>query len=864
MAESKPGRMIADLSDTPLEPVRVDDEATKPSLPAETPLRVWLGAAIIVLVGAAAFSATLGVPFHFEDRLLISENAGVHRIATVQEAFGHGDAGPVVWLVHALNWVVTPDSAASFHAVNLALHLANALLLYFICRLFIRPGEKDALPWLPLAAGLLFALHPVTTESVNYVVGRSGILAATFCLGAVLAFLSMDTGSEQRRRACMFAVLVCGALALGSHRAAWILPIILFVADWCRSGPGVVQRIPAHGLVLAATVAVAVATVFGGADTPAGDGVSPTLLEPPLAPQVAIARAADLSINRRPLSAVQSAELDSTVVEFAGNAIENFEPTNVIPGIALVAMAIVGGVVGLWFRQLLGLGLIWYAVALIFGAVWARNGMPFSERAVYFPVAGLAIAAAGALAFVGGRQRVRVAAGACVLILLSICALASFTRSRAWLDEQTLWELARDHAARSPVAYHRLAIHYGERGDEALAEVGSFIAAGESLGVAASQQSARDAFAKAAEYAQSAVEYGADEHPIRVLLGRALHMSGANEEAEAVLQDVLRADPGNRAAAAELARLHHSRYSATADREELALAADLYERAIMLGPPSYEELARYGGVLFSLGDLNGAQASYSRASQMAPGGPVDATLQNLTANIQRISGLEMRAGQLGAADPNDPNAPMAFALAAAERSSFMIVLYTLTELLESHPEFTPAWVTLGFTQARMGQADEFLKRYGTAPPRMPMPPPSPLPDGTQPEAVDRPPPWIDLATTCVRFNMWEEAAQYLLHADTNSGDPRSALVVMAELAREQENVELYIQFLQRATEAHPNDPAPWLMICDLSIQTRNTADADNALKNATERGAPAEELAARQTAIDALKEEGVGVLPTIQ
>lgn len=868
MSETDTGRTIADLgNDAP------GDTSESALYPAETPLRIGLAVAIIILAGAGAFSATLGVPFHFEDRLLISENAGVHRIATLQNTFGQGDAGPVVWFIHALNWAITPDNAASFHAVNLALHLANAILIFFICRTFIRPCEKDALPWLPMVGGLLFALHPLTTESINYVVGRSAILVTTFSLGSVLAVLHLETGSELRRRACLIGALICVSLALGSHRVAWILPLILFAADWCRNGGAALRRTPVHGLVVAATIAVAIASVYGGANTPVNPVTNTLQMEPELKPQVAIARAADLSINRRSLSTVQTAELDSVVVEFAGNAVENFEPTNVIPGIALVIVATLGGAIALWTRQLVGFGLAWYVIALVFGAVWARNGMPFSERAVYLPVAGLAIAAAGALTFVGGRQRVRLAAAACVVILLSICAIASFTRSRTWLEEQTLWELARETAAKSPVPYHRLAVLYGERGGQALDEATSFLSIGESVGAAAAQQRARDAFIKAAQFAQSAIDYGADEHPLHVLLGRSLHMAGQGDQAESVLLTVLRDDPVNRAALIELATVYETRHNASGDRNESARAADLYERAMSVSLPSATEFARYGRVLLGLGDLENAQVAYTRALQLDPSSAVGPALENLNANLQRIGAIELQAAQLGAANQNDPNALLTFAMAGVERNDFMRVLYTLASLLDSNPNFVPAWVTLGFTQARMGQADAFIERYGTAPRRFPdaetllsrFEDPAPETSTADPATPDTPtiPPWIELAASCARFNLWEDAAKYLLHAGENSGDPRLPMLIVADLARELGNAERYGQFLVRATEVHPEEPLPWLLICDMSIQMGQGAAAANALKEAETDGASPEDLDARQLKIDELSQGGIDTHETV-
>ena len=69
-----------------------------------------------------------------------------------------------------LNWSID-SGPVGFHVVNIALHALNAVLLFFIGRRLF--GEKPA-----LVAALLFALHPMQTEAVTYISGRSSSLMA--------------------------------------------------------------------------------------------------------------------------------------------------------------------------------------------------------------------------------------------------------------------------------------------------------------------------------------------------------------------------------------------------------------------------------------------------------------------------------------------------------------------------------------------------------------------------------------------------------------------------------------------------------------------------------------------------------------
>lgn len=95
---------------------------------------------------------------------------------------------PVTILSYHFDKLVWDLNPLAMHLENLLLHTANTLLVFFITRVVLREEEqKNSL--LPLAAALLFGLHPLTTESVNWISGRTDPLAAFFILLAALSIL---------------------------------------------------------------------------------------------------------------------------------------------------------------------------------------------------------------------------------------------------------------------------------------------------------------------------------------------------------------------------------------------------------------------------------------------------------------------------------------------------------------------------------------------------------------------------------------------------------------------------------------------------------------------------------------------------
>lgn len=114
------------------------------------------------------------------------------------------------------------DFMPSFmHLENILLHLANTSLVYFIAERFFRPNKQHQ-PWGPLLAALLFGLHPLATESVNWISGRTDPLASLFVLLSVLAlFQALATA---RYRWVLFASLSYMLGTLSKEVMVFFLP----------------------------------------------------------------------------------------------------------------------------------------------------------------------------------------------------------------------------------------------------------------------------------------------------------------------------------------------------------------------------------------------------------------------------------------------------------------------------------------------------------------------------------------------------------------------------------------------------------------------------------------------------------------
>jgi tetratricopeptide (TPR) repeat protein len=136
---------------------------------------------LLLTAALLAFGASLGSGFHFDDYAIFADPAlagpaGWLRIWTLRQT------RPLTFLTFWFNVQTSGQSPAGYHAVNLALHL-GAVLLAYECLRRLLPVRAA---WM---AAAIFAVHPLQAEAVDYVWGRSIVLASLLCLASLLAWL---------------------------------------------------------------------------------------------------------------------------------------------------------------------------------------------------------------------------------------------------------------------------------------------------------------------------------------------------------------------------------------------------------------------------------------------------------------------------------------------------------------------------------------------------------------------------------------------------------------------------------------------------------------------------------------------------
>lgn len=390
--------------------------------------QVGVQAALLVACVLLAWLNALAGPFQFDDYIVIVNNPAVHSLPAWLDAMP--GIRPLLKLSYALNWALD-DGAFGFHLVNVAVHAANAVLVFLLLRSLDCLRAHGGAAFL---AALVFALHPAQTEAVTYVSGRSTSLMALFYLGSLLAYAHADAARAWRGRIVSAALF---AAALTVKETAVTLPIALLLID--AVGPGLSWRASArrHALHWGVLVlALAMATL------------SPTYRH-----------LADVSLATRTITSNLFTQAEA-IPWLAGQLVMpwrlNIDPDHVVTttltlsvaakALAILAIALLA-LASLRRSPWFAFGVLWFLLHLLpTNSVLPRLDVA-NDRQLYLASLGAWVLAAVVLQSVLRRIGRPGFARAAVTMLALVLGAGTVLRNQDYATQVALWE---DTAAKSP------------------------------------------------------------------------------------------------------------------------------------------------------------------------------------------------------------------------------------------------------------------------------------------------------------------------------------------------------------------------------------------------------------------------------
>jgi tetratricopeptide (TPR) repeat protein len=434
----------------------------------------------VAALGLLAYSNTFSVPFLFDDEGYILENPAITDpgyMADLERAEGlplHENVRStlrsrhLVYLSFAMNHRLHGLQVTGYHAVNLAVHILNAALLYFLVILTfktpcLRGSELTRHSGsIALLSALLFVSHPLQTGAVTYISQRFASLAAFFYLLSLVSYVRSRLSIRNSPRLLLYALAVLSAIcAMKSKETAFTLPAAVALYEFfffAGHGPegrrAALARRVVYLLPLFLTMLI----------------IPLSLIKPglPLGEAVEGATRAQGAISRVEYIMTQPRVVVTYIRLLLLPVNQNLDhgyptygpplkPAVFLSSVFLLMVLALGAYSyyrsrrGEPLQRLVSFGVFWFFIALSVESSVISLANVMYEHRVYLPSVGafVAAAAAAALAFsnMPGEGRPRKAAILILLLLPALFTAAAYKRNAVWQSGITIWS---DVVGKSP------------------------------------------------------------------------------------------------------------------------------------------------------------------------------------------------------------------------------------------------------------------------------------------------------------------------------------------------------------------------------------------------------------------------------
>ena len=147
---------------------------------------------ILITLAFLAYGNTFLNSFHFDDISSILEKPWIRGLDKIPQFIFSWNLRPFVILSYNLNYAISGFQEWSYHLVNILAHVGVTFLVYQLGLLLLEVlGHTPTNPVsqkIPFLSALIFALHPLNTQSVTYISSRSSVFVTFFYLLALILF----------------------------------------------------------------------------------------------------------------------------------------------------------------------------------------------------------------------------------------------------------------------------------------------------------------------------------------------------------------------------------------------------------------------------------------------------------------------------------------------------------------------------------------------------------------------------------------------------------------------------------------------------------------------------------------------------
>ncbi|MCA9406269.1 MAG: tetratricopeptide repeat protein [Candidatus Omnitrophica bacterium] len=184
------------------------------------------------IAGLCVYFPSFSIPyFFFDDKAAIIDNPAIRDFSNVSAIFNAFNTRFIAGWTYALNYTFGQLNPFGYYCVNISLHLINTVLAYYFLRMVLASPVNKHYPHdktTAFLASMVFLLHPVQTDAVNYISQRIVLLTTFFCLGAFICYIKFLV---TKGRGVYLLSVVLTIAAMFCKEVAFTLPFMIILIE---------------------------------------------------------------------------------------------------------------------------------------------------------------------------------------------------------------------------------------------------------------------------------------------------------------------------------------------------------------------------------------------------------------------------------------------------------------------------------------------------------------------------------------------------------------------------------------------------------------------------------------------------------
>ena len=190
----------------------------------------WLLLTILIVL---LYAPSINAPFVYDDKIEVVGNTTIRYLDQWRDILLYNPARALLQLTYALNFHYGQFNPYDYHMTNILIHIATVAATFMCLESLAKLFKHTAALHFSIVGTAIWTLHPMATESIIYITGRSESLCALFSILAV--GLKAKSLSENHLWLNIAAGLSLLAACLCKEVAA-VLPLLFISLEYLATG----------------------------------------------------------------------------------------------------------------------------------------------------------------------------------------------------------------------------------------------------------------------------------------------------------------------------------------------------------------------------------------------------------------------------------------------------------------------------------------------------------------------------------------------------------------------------------------------------------------------------------------------------